>query len=159
MHFKIHFIIWIKINLLKLIFFEEKKIWKGSPSQWTNFGVYTFCIIFSWLVLPILIAIWKYFEVKTWKFEVTDQRLIEEKGVLSKTTDELELYRVKDIRLEEPFFLRMLGLSNVVLVTSDRTHPTIRVPAISGGKEIREQLRVAVEARRDKKKVRETDFE
>ena len=138
---------------------EEKKIWKGSPSQWTNFGTYVFCILFSLLVIPILIALWRFLVVKNWKIEITDQRLIEEKGVLSKTTDELELFRVKDIRLDQPFFLRLVGLSNVILETSDRSHSIVKIPAIKDGKNLREQLRTAVDLRRDKKRVRETDFE
>jgi uncharacterized membrane protein YdbT with pleckstrin-like domain len=138
---------------------EEKEIWKGSPSQWTNFKTYVLCIVFGWLVIPIFIALWRFLLVKTWKIEITDQRLIEEKGVLSKKTDELELYRVKDIRLEEPFFLRVVGLSNIILATSDRTNSIVKIPAIKDGKNLRENLRVVIDARRDKKKVRETDFE
>ncbi len=138
---------------------EEKEIWKGRPSQWTNFGTYVLCFLFCWLVVPIFIALWRFLVVKTWKIEITDQRLIEEKGVLSKTTDELELYRVKDIRLDQPFFLRLVGLSNIILMTSDRTHPIVRISGITDGKNIREKLRVAVDERRDKKGVKETDFE
>jgi|TARA_B110001469_G_C9280466_1_gene155237 uncharacterized membrane protein YdbT with pleckstrin-like domain len=138
---------------------EEKEIWNGSPSQWTNFKTYVMCLLFCWLVIPIFIALWKFLIVKTWKIKITDERLIEEKGVLSKNTDELELFRVKDIRLDQPFFLRLVGLSNVILMTSDRTNPTVIIPAIKDGKNLREQLRVAIDARRDKKRVRETDFE
>ena len=138
---------------------EEKNIWKGNPSQWTNFGTYLMCLLLFWLIIPVFIALWEFLIVKTWKIEITDQRLIEEKGVLSKTTNELELFRVKDIRLEQPFFLRLVGLSNIILITSDRTHSIVRIPAIADGKNLREKLRVAVDARRDKKRVRETDFE
>ena len=138
---------------------KEKEIWNGSPSQWTNFKTYVMCLLFCWLVIPIFIALWKFLIVKTWKIKITDERLIEEKGVLSKNTDELELFRVKDIRLDQPFFLRLVGLSNVILMTSDRTNPTVIIPAIKDGKNLREQLRVAIDARRDKKRVRETDFE
>jgi len=138
---------------------EEKEIWKGSPSQWTNFGTYLLCLLFIFLIIPIFIALWRFLVVRTWKIEITDQRLIEEKGVLSKTTEELELFRVKDIRLEQPFILRLVGLSNIVLMTSDRTQSIVRIPAIKDGKKLREKIRVAVDIRRDKKRVRETDFE
>ena len=138
---------------------EEKVIWVGGPSQWTNFGIYVLCFLFCWLVIPIFIALWKYLAVKSWKIEITDQRIIEEKGVFSKTTDELELYRVKDIRLEQPFWLRLVGLSNILLATSDKTHAFYTIPAIKTGKEIKEQLRIAVDIRRDIKRVRETDVE
>ena len=137
---------------------EEKEIWRGRPSQWINFGAFLLCFLFIWLVIPLFIALWKYLSVRTWKITITDQRMIEEKGVLSITTDELELYRVKDIRLEQPFLLRLVGLSNIVMSTSDKTHPQVIIPAIKDGKVLREELRLAVDKRREVKRVRETDF-
>lgn len=137
---------------------EENKIWEGNPSQWSNFGTLFICALTFWLVIPIFIAIWKILDVKFWKFEITDQRIIVEKGILSKTTNELELYRVKDLKLEQPFLLRLVGLSNLLLVTSDKTHSLKKIPAIPNGKDIREELRISVEKRRDEKRVREIDF-
>ena len=137
---------------------NEEQIWKGSPSQWSNFTTYLMCAIFFWLGFPVFIAIWKYLTVRAWTIEISSQRVIEEKGVLSKTTDELELYRVKDIRLNQPFWLRLVGLSTIVLVTSDKTNPILRIPAIKEGKKLREMIRNAVDLRRDQKGVREVDF-
>jgi len=138
---------------------EEKLIWKGNPSQWINLGPYVLGILFCWLIIPFFIALWRYLTVRTWIIEITDQRLIDERGVFSKKTDEIELYRVKDIRLDQPFLLRLLGLSNILLMTSDKTHPYYKIPAIRDGKNIKEKLRVAVDIRRDLKGVKETDFE
>ena len=73
--------------------------------------------------------------------------------------DELELYRVKDYRLENPFFLRMFSLGNIVLETSDRSSPVVRINAIQNAEELREKIRNCVETRRDQKGVREVDFE
>ena len=137
---------------------EEKIIWSGSPSQWKNVGVFIFSVLLCWLVLPVFIALWAWLTVKTWKIEISEQRITEEKGVLSKTTDELELYRVKDIKLDQPFFLRLVGLSNIILSTSDRSHPFYTIPAVPNGKELRAKLRDAVEARRDAKGVVERDY-
>ena len=134
---------------------EERIIWKGSPSQWINFWVFVSCIF----ILPIPIAIWKYLYTKYRIFTITNERITETTGIFSKTTDELELYRVKDLRLEQPFLLRLVKLSNIILNTSDRTHSVVFIPAIAHGNEIREQLRKAIEERRDLKGVKETDFE
>jgi uncharacterized membrane protein YdbT with pleckstrin-like domain len=109
--------------------------------------------------LPIPVAIWKYLYTKYRIFTITNERITETTGVFSKTTDELELYRVKDLRLEQPFLLRLVKLSNIILNTSDRTHSVVFIPAIAHGNEIREQLRKAIEERRDLKGVKETDFE
>jgi uncharacterized membrane protein YdbT with pleckstrin-like domain len=102
---------------------EEKEIWTGSPSQWSNFGVYLVCVPLTFFFgIGVAVAIWKYLTTKFHKYEITDQRIIEHKGILSKTTDELELYRVKDVRHDQPFLLGLFGLSNVILSTTDRSH-------------------------------------
>ena len=138
---------------------EEKLIWKGSPSQWINNGMYIFAIFFFWLIIPLLLAIWYYLEVKFWTIKITSERMIEEKGVLSKSISEVELYRVKDIKLEQPFLFRLVGLSNILLFTSDKTHSIVKIPAVKDGKELREKIRAAVDVRRDIKKVRELDYQ
>ena len=100
----------------------------------------------------------RFLKTKFTKFEITDERIIEQNGILSRRTDETELYRVKDIRLEEPLFLRMFGLSTIILVTSDKTSPIIKLCGIKNGNDLRKELRVAVEERRDIKGVKETDL-
>lgn len=78
--------------------------------------------------------------------------------MLTKNTNELELYRVKDIKLNEPFFMRLVGLSNLVLITSDKTNPIFVIKGVKNGKLMRENLRIAVEERRDAKGVVERDY-
>jgi uncharacterized membrane protein YdbT with pleckstrin-like domain len=134
---------------------EEKVLRKESPSQIVNLGVFILCTITCFLIVPIFIAVWRWIVVKCIKYEITDQRIILTKGVFSRTTDELEHYRVKDIRLEEPFLLRIFGLSNVHLATTDRSHQNFNIVAIKDGKALREELRKHVEETREKKKVRE----
>ncbi|MDC1451428.1 PH domain-containing protein [Vicingaceae bacterium] len=139
---------------------EEKDIWNGTPSQWTNFSSYLFWLIpLGWLGLGVLISLWKYLTVKTWKFKITNQRITDEKGVLSKVTNELELFRVKDITLVQPFWLRLVGLSNIVLVTSDKSNPLFVIPGVKNGKELREELRTVVDKRRTEKGVVERDYD
>ena len=138
---------------------HERIIFKGNPSQIPNIGYYLLCIILAPLLgLGVIMFLVRYLETKFTKFEITNERVIQQNGVLSRRTNETELYRVKDIILDEPFFLRIFGLSNVLIVTSDKTSPLILVNAIENGGIIRRELREAVELRRDKKGVREMDF-
>jgi len=113
----------------------------------------------GWLGLGVLISLWKYLTVKTWNFKITNQRITDEKGVLSKVTNELELFRVKDITLVQPFWLRLVGLSNIVLVTSDKSNPLFVIPGVKNGKELREELRTVVDKRRTEKGVVERDYD
>ena len=57
------------------------------------------------------------------------------------------------------WWMRLTGLSSITLQTSDRSLPTLVIPAIPNGNSLREQLRIHVEAQRDSKRVREMDFD
>lgn len=138
---------------------EEKDIWFGTPSQVTNLGSYILLGLFFWLVIPLFIILWKWLTIKTTKYELTSQRIRTRYGIINKKTDELELYRVRDYKLDQPFFLRMFSLSNIILETSDRSHPTITLHAVPDGEKLREDIRVYVEECRTKKQVREVDFQ
>lgn len=138
---------------------EEKEIWFGTPSQIVNFWNFVFWGLLFWLVFPLFIMLWKWLDVKNTKYELTTQRLRTRYGILNKKTDELELYRVRDYKLEQPFFFRIFSLGNIILKTSDKSHPIIILKAIPNGEEIREKLRTYVEDCRVKKRVREVDFE
>ena len=138
---------------------EEREVWFGSPSQVINLGTFVLMGLFFWLVIPLFIILWKWLVIKTTKYEVTTQRVTTRHGVFNKETEELELYRVRDYRLEQPFFLRIFSLGNIILQTSDRSHPDMVLRAIPNGERLREELRTHVEACRLAKRVREIDFE
>ena len=121
--------------------------------------IYLSCVVLCFFIGPACSALYNFVRVKTWKIEVTDQRVIEEAGVFSKAIDEAELYRVKDIRLVQPFIDRLLGLSTIVMVSSDISDSLIMIPCINSkdAKILREELRTSVETRRNEKGIHEID--
>ncbi len=138
---------------------EEKPLWNGTPSQVLNLPWFIFWGLLFWLVIPIFIILWQWLVLKNTKYELTSERLKTRHGVINKKMDDLELYRVRDYKFEQPLFLRLFGLGNITLQTSDKSHPVVVIRAIPNGEQLREQLRTAVEASRVKKRVREVDFE
>ena len=138
---------------------QETPIWNGSPSQWVNFPGYLFCLLFFWLVVPLFVMLWQWLVLKNTTYELSSQRLKLRQGVLNKELHDLELYRVRDYKLEQPFFLRLLGLSNITLNTSDSNTPVLILRAIRDGENLRDQIRVAVEQCRMAKGVREIDVQ
>ncbi len=138
---------------------EERSVWQGTPSQVVNLGSFILLGLFFWLVIPLFVMLWRWLVVKSTKYELTTERLRLRHGVFNKVSNELELYRVRDYVLEQPFFLRVFSLSNIVLTTSDKTHPRVVIEAIRDGEELREKLRKYVELCRTRKGVREIDIE
>jgi membrane protein YdbS with pleckstrin-like domain len=153
---------------------SETVVWEGNPSQLTNIGTYLACALVAaaivvagamirpeayWvLFVPVLIALWRYLTLKFFRYRVTTERVGLTRGVLTKRTDSIELYRVKDTTLIEPFFLRLFGLSDVVLNSSDRTTPLLVLHAVPNGLALREQFRAIVARLRVQTAVRQADF-
>ena len=167
----------------------EQTIWNGSPSWLLHLGKVIFWGIagivlpiliislwtkgvenpkldmFFWVVLiasiviPFTIIFFKILDTRFLNYTLTTERLIIKKGVLTRTTDEIELYRVKDIRLVEPFLQRLVGLSVIEITSSDRSNPNLSLEGIRNGDTLRNNMRNQVERLRTNKNVREVDFE
>ena len=136
---------------------EEKLIWSGSPSQILNLPAFVFWGLFFWLIVPLFIILWQWLVIRMTKYELTTERFRTRTGIFNKKMDELELYRVRDYKLEQPFWLRLFSLGNIILQTSDLSNPAIKIRAVRNSEHIREQIRTSVEACRVKKGVRELD--
>jgi len=134
---------------------EEEHIWSGNPSQLVNIKSFILLGLFFWLVIPLFFMLWKWLTVKYTKYELTTQQLKTSTGIINKKVDVLELYRVLDYRLEQPFFLRLFSLGSITLVATDESDPTIILTAISNSEEILAKLRKQVEECRKEKGARE----
>jgi uncharacterized membrane protein YdbT with pleckstrin-like domain len=153
----------------------EDALWTGHTSQWVHFWYYFFCALLAIgalagvpftgglsaaaLVIPLFMGLLRWWMTRTTVYELTTQRLKIYHGILTRRLDEVELYRVKDYVLEQPLLLRLLGLGHVTLVTSDAITPSVKLRAIARAAIVREQLRTAVQAERDRKRVREIDVD
>ncbi len=137
----------------------EETAWRGGPSQWTNFPVFVLCAPLSLLVVPLLYAAWVIIETRSATFTLTSERLRTERGVLSKKRDELELYRVRDIETRQTVWQRLVGVGSVVLLTSDRSDPTLVMPSIRGHREVADLVRRNTETMRRIKRVRDLDVD
>ena len=150
-------------------------MWKGRSSQWLNIGHYTAALLLAAaiiavavlqsplayvaLLVPIGYAVWRFLVLHTHTYELTTQRLRITWGVINQNIDEIELYRVKDTIVLRTWWMRLTGLSSIFMETSDRSMPTLEIPALKNGVEMRETLRKQVEIQREKKRVREMDFD
>ena len=136
----------------------ESTLWEGTPSHVRDLPYHAICLLLSPLVIPLFLAFWRYLTTRNHHIRISSERIQITTGVLSKRMEEVELYRVKDTALEQPFLLRLFGLSNIHLTTSDQSCPRLVIGPIAEARPVRENLRGAVEKVRDKKRVREIDY-
>ena len=157
---------------------EENLVWRGTPSQWTNFGAYFFSLILAagvvagyvlvsprqplillGLIVPLLWMLGRWIATKCQRYEVTSERIKITTGLLSRHSTELELYRVRDYAVVEPFWLRLVGCGNVVLATSDRTTPQVVLRAVPGATRLKDQFRAHTERMRQRRGVRDIEID
>ncbi|MCC6796248.1 MAG: PH domain-containing protein [Candidatus Hydrogenedentes bacterium] len=138
---------------------NEQSVWKGHPSHLVNLGLYVLCILLCFLIVPLFVAFWVWLKTRSNVYQVTTERVLRTVGIFSRVTDTLELYRVKDLRVDQPLSLRIFGLCTIVLLTSDHTNSVFTVPAVKFNLGLQDKIRALVEQRRDVKHVREIDLE
>lgn len=110
--------------------------------------------------LAFAIIAWKWLETMAARYDICTDRLIVRRGILVKSLDEIELYRVKDIRLDFSLINQLAGIGTITLTSSDETtrgKPLV-MRQVERASARREQLRDLVDQARQKRRVREVDM-
>jgi uncharacterized membrane protein YdbT with pleckstrin-like domain len=144
------------------IIMNEEIIWSGRPSQLTNL------LYFIATSLTIILPIYRYLQTRFTIYSLSETRITLTVGILSQTINETELYRIRDYMIHKPFFLRIFGLGNLELRTSEKTQtkenlygilkPKIIFHGIKNPENLKNLLRDKVEIARKKTGTKEVDF-
>lgn len=134
-----------------------------KPSQWLNIGY--FIVTFLGLIIYPLsiiimgpITIWKVLVIHNLSWEYTEDSIIQRSGVLNRTTDEIQYFRIKDVHLYEPFLYRFVDLSKLYIITSDISRKIVLIKGIRHGLVKRTMFKNVALKHRRKDGVREFDF-
>lgn len=112
------------------------------------------------LVAGALIVLVKWTANLTVAYEVTDDRLILHRGILVKSIDEVELYRVKDARIDFTIINQLADIGTITITSSDETtrDAPLVIRDVAHARARREKLRELVNAARLNRGVREIDM-
>src|SRR6218665_1075626 len=105
----------------------------------------------------LIIALIQWIRFLDVTYELTEDRLILRKGIFVKSIDEIELYRVKDVRMDFTLINQWAGIGTIAIDSSDETtrDGALVIPHIERAAERREELRRMVDTARQKRRVRE----
>ena len=135
-----------------------------SPNQLLNIGYLLILMALIYLdirplaLVALIILIIKALDLYCTTWTIHQDNLIEKTGILNVNTEEVLLYRVKDIRLYEPLLYRLVGLSQLTIITSDYTNPSIILYGIKNGEELMTIIRQLVANSRKIEGVKELDI-
>ena len=115
-------------------------------------------LLLTGIALAILAC--KWLQVMSSLYEITPERLILKRGIVMKSIDEVELYRIKDIRMDFSLLNQWAGIGTICMISSDETTRTgeLILRNVPKAQTRREELRRLVDAARKARGVREMDM-
>ena len=87
------------------------------------------------------------------RYQLTDEKLLIDSGFLSRTQEEIRLYRITDFSVKQSFWQRIFGVGNIFISSSDNTQGEFSIDDIKDPYKVKEMLSDIVEKERDKKRI------
>ncbi|MGN6134750.1 MAG: PH domain-containing protein [Aureliella sp.] len=133
---------------------SERSLWKGGYSGKAMYGTWVLSAIITvaaivalimlgnqnnllWPIGGAAIIAWWVIVLGVYMvrrlsvhYELTTQRFIHQQGILVRRTDRIEVIDIDDVSFTQGIVQRMLGVGTIVLISSDRSHPQLRLMGI-----------------------------
>jgi len=74
-------------------------------------------------IVVVLVLLFKVLKLKMTRYEVTTDRIEWSRGILDRRVDNLDMFRVIDLKLRRSLLDCIVGIGTVALVTTDKTDP------------------------------------
>ena len=92
-------------------------------SQQAVFGKYRFLAGVLLGLATVLFFFYKALQVRMTHYEVTSDRIEFGRGIFDRKVDNLDMFRIADIKLRRSFLDCIVGVGSVILETTDKSHP------------------------------------
>jgi len=108
----------------------------GSPAT-----LILMVLVGSYLIIRTVVLSVSVMQLRNTRYRLTNQRLVVEQGILSRTLDEIDLRTVDDSGFSQSPLERLQGIGTVWIVASDRTTPRLVLRGIPDPRALREKIR------------------
>lgn len=111
---------------------DETILWQGRQRR-RSFGLVGAGISLLLLGLPF---------IGRQQITITNQRVLLEEGFWTKTVDEVEIFRLRDVVLVQTLYQRIVGIGDIVVeATNGRKLETLVIKGVTESRELRETIR------------------
>jgi uncharacterized membrane protein YdbT with pleckstrin-like domain len=97
---------------------EEKTIFECNPSWWQYAPNLVFGVLLIIIVVGIFIILYIYLERKNTIYRITNKRIISQKGVFTKTREDISIRDIRAINVNQGFRQRIWNTGNISIVTA-----------------------------------------
>lgn len=92
------------------------------------------------------------------RYFITDEKVLLDIGFLSRTEEEIRLYRITDVTLKRSFCERIFGLGTIHCCSGDKSTPEFDIKHIKNSRATKEMLSDLVEKARNERRVAVREF-
>ncbi|MCB0192692.1 MAG: PH domain-containing protein [Anaerolineae bacterium] len=128
---------------------NEKTVFAISSSLMSYLGQ----IVIGLILTPVLIGLFFLLNVViqllSVRYTLTSQRLFIKTGLIARDIEEIELFRIKDVKVEQSVMQRILGYGTITIISNDETAPLLYLTGVSNPVKKKEQIRTYVRMARE----------
>ena len=125
--------------------------WHIERISWLGFSYQSIAVVGKYRVLlglGLIIVIGLILFYKAWKirmthYEVSPDRIEYGEGIFDRRVDNLDMFRVVDIKLRRNVLDCVVGVGTVILTTTDKSHPEFEFKKIKNSHELYDTIKKA----------------
>jgi membrane protein YdbS with pleckstrin-like domain len=125
--------------------------WHIESISWLHLSAQTIAVVGKYRVLlglGVIIVVGLILFYKAWKirmthYEVSPDRIEYGEGIFDRRVDNLDMFRVVDIKLRRNILDCFVGVGTVLLTTSDKSHPEFEFKKIRNSRELYDTIKKA----------------
>ena len=130
--------------LIALIWRIERIWWLGfRPQTMAMLAKYRWMLGLGTILVMGAILFYKAWKVRMTHYEVSPDRIEYGEGILDRRVDNLDMFRVVDIKLRRTVIDLLVGVGTVTLTTTDKSHPTFEFKKIKNSRELYDLVKKA----------------
>lgn len=114
-----------------------------TQEQASDVAYYRMVAAFALIVLSVGICLIRIVQLKSISYEISPERIEWSRGIFSRKIDNLDMFRIVDLKLHRSLLDCILGIGTVTLMTKDETDPEFKFTKIGDPRELYDILKDA----------------
>ncbi|HAL44909.1 MAG TPA: hypothetical protein DCP47_03185 [Phycisphaerales bacterium] len=109
---------------------------KLSESMIALIEKYRVIVGISIAAAAVVIFLYKIIKLKSIRYRITADRIEWSRGIIQHKVDNIDMFRIVDMKMERSLLDILIGIGSITLVTSDKTEPTFKFEKLRGSKQL-----------------------
>lgn len=137
---------------------QLNKIFGGIVFLLIGFGGFAAPWLFVATAIGLFLLVKAWYNIVSRQYRLTTERLFIRRGLIAKHVEEVELYRIKDLKLKQRILDRIFRVGAITVFSTDDTTPVIYLPGIANPEPVKEQIRANYRQARQREGIRGAEF-